>query len=96
MTLYGHKFSVSKKKTTEIPELLTFYGPKKPIHDASPEPRRKEEFKPVHGKKKNHLNLDELLQHEHRIKNNFSQKIYLKDIRVDGLKDKLQERRHKF
>lgn len=42
------------------------------------------------------LELNELIEFENRIKNNFSQKIYMKDLRVEGLKDRLNERKNKF
>ena len=97
MTLYGHNFSVEKKKPSEIPELVTFYGSKKTAYDATPSLKRKDENQGgSKAKRKSQLNLDELLQHENRIKTNFSQKIYLKDMRVEGLKDKLQNRKQRF
>jgi hypothetical protein len=47
-------------------------------------------------KAKGLLELNELIEFETRIKNNFSQKICSKDLRVEGLKDRFEERKNKF
>jgi hypothetical protein len=47
-------------------------------------------------KKKGQLELEELIRFEQRIKSNFSQKIYFQDIRIEGIKDKICERKNKL
>ena len=72
---------------------MTFYG--KGLKGS----QNKEKGKVEHRKSiknKGHLELEELLEYETRIKTNFSQKIYLKDLRVSGMKERVGERKNKF
>lgn len=47
-------------------------------------------------KKGNRLEINELIEFETKIKNNYSQKVYLKDIKTEGIKDRLTDRRNKL
>ena len=72
--------------------MLTFYG--KGLKEV-----RSNDFGKVKKgniNKRGHLELGELLKCESRIKNNFSNLIYLKDLRVSGLKERVSERRNKY
>ena len=94
LTLYGQKLGLSKEKEErKVMELMTFYG-KGPKEGRSKELGKGEIKKNIRNR--GHLELNELMECETRIKNNFSQKIYLKDLRVSGLKERVSERRNKF
>lgn len=96
MTLYGNKFKQSPgKEPIKAPELITFYGKLHQVTDDFKGDFKKKDSK-RNVKKANHLEINELIEFETKIKNNYSQKIYLKDIKIDGLKDKLTERRNKL
>ena len=95
LTLYGQKFGFSKEKDEKkVHELMTFYGkiPKNTeVQRENPKNQSKRHFKTKGG-----LELNELIEFENRIKNNFSQKIYMKDLRIEGIKDRFMERKNKF
>lgn len=60
---------------------MTFYG-------KSPQGEKSGRESKCYSKPSGHLQLDELIEAEKKIKTNFSQKVFLKELRVEGLKDR--------
>lgn len=94
LTLYGHQFRAQKEKEQKkVQQLMTFYG--KVVPGDQKGLRSKRESKRQLNQK-GHLELNQLLEFQSKIKNNFSQKKHQADFRIDGMRDRLHERKNKF